>query len=51
MLGLDLQGGSQITLKIEREDVVKARLQATIDAIGTRLRAAGIGNLQNLIVS
>jgi SecD/SecF fusion protein len=43
MLGLDLQGGSQITLKIEREDVIKARLEAVIGAIGTRLRAADIG--------
>ncbi|MBP1856729.1 protein translocase subunit SecDF [Rhizobium herbae] len=43
MLGLDLQGGSQITLKIEREDVVKARLEAAIDAVGARLRAADIG--------
>lgn len=43
MLGLDLQGGSQITLKIERDDVVKARLQATIDEVGARLRAADIG--------
>ncbi|HTO32625.1 MAG TPA: protein translocase subunit SecDF [Pararhizobium sp.] len=43
MLGLDLQGGSQITLKIERDDVIKARLQATIDAVGTKLRAADIG--------
>src|SRR6478736_2549188 len=43
MLGLDLQGGSQITLKIERDDVIKARLQAAIDEVGTRLRAADIG--------
>ena len=42
MLGLDLQGGSQITLKVEREDVVKTRLEAIIDAIGARLRSAGI---------
>ncbi|URK87871.1 hypothetical protein LP421_09105 [Rhizobium sp. RCAM05350] len=43
MLGLDLQGGSQITLKIEREDVVKARLEAVINDVGTPACAAGIG--------
>ncbi|WP_428428581.1 protein translocase subunit SecDF [Pararhizobium sp.] len=43
MLGLDLQGGSQITLKVERDDVVKARLETVINDVGTRLRAAGIG--------
>ncbi|MEK1930293.1 MAG: protein translocase subunit SecDF, partial [Pararhizobium sp.] len=42
MLGLDLQGGSQITLKVEREDVVRTRLEAVIDTIGARLRSAGI---------
>ena len=43
ILGLDLQGGSQITLKIEREDVVEARLEALVAAVGSRLRAADIG--------
>ncbi|MCV9965261.1 protein translocase subunit SecDF [Pararhizobium sp. BT-229] len=42
MLGLDLQGGSQITLKIERDDVVKSRLEAVIEVIGARLRSADI---------
>lgn len=42
MLGLDLQGGSRITLKVEREDVVKARLEGIIESIGTALRTAGI---------
>jgi SecD/SecF fusion protein len=42
MLGLDLQGGSQITLKVERDDVVRTRLEAVIDAIGARLRSADI---------
>jgi SecD/SecF fusion protein len=42
-LGLDLQGGSQITLRIEREDVVEARLEALVEAVGSRLRAADIG--------
>ena len=33
MLGLDLQGGSQITLKVEREDVVKTRLSRARTAL------------------
>jgi len=41
-LGLDLQGGSHIMLKVERDDVVSARLEATVDDIGNRLRDASI---------
>ncbi|MEZ2130589.1 MULTISPECIES: protein translocase subunit SecDF [unclassified Sinorhizobium] len=41
-LGLDLQGGSRIMLKIERADVVKSRLEATVGDVRTRLRDAHI---------
>ncbi|WEX78858.1 protein translocase subunit SecDF [Sinorhizobium numidicum] len=41
-LGLDLQGGSHIMLKVSRDDVVAERLEATIDAIGKALRDADI---------
>ena len=42
-LGLDLQGGSHIMLKVERADVIKDRLQSTIDDVRTKLREANIG--------
>ncbi|MDO9415358.1 protein translocase subunit SecDF [Pararhizobium sp.] len=42
-LGLDLQGGSHVMLKIERGDVIKERLQATIDTIRAALQEAKIG--------
>lgn len=41
-LGLDLQGGSRIMLKIERTDIVKGRLEATVGDVRTRLRDARI---------
>lgn len=41
-LGLDLQGGSALTLKVERDDVVKDRLEATVGDVRTRLRTVNI---------
>ncbi|PDT80777.1 protein translocase subunit SecDF [Sinorhizobium sp. BJ1] len=42
-LGLDLQGGSDIVLKIDRNSIVVERLEATIAAIAQALRDADIG--------
>ncbi len=42
-LGLDLQGGSHIMLEVEKQDIIKDRLQTTIDDIRGALRSAGIG--------
>ncbi|MCO6186143.1 protein translocase subunit SecDF [Rhizobium sp. L1K21] len=42
-LGLDLQGGSHIMLQVDRADIVKERLQTTIDDIRNDLRTANIG--------
>ncbi len=42
-LGLDLQGGSHIMLKIERNDIVKERLNTVVDDVRSKLREAGIG--------
>ena len=42
-LGLDLQGGSHILLQVEREGIVKERLETTVDDIRNALRDAGIG--------
>ncbi|OJF89940.1 protein translocase subunit SecDF [Pararhizobium antarcticum] len=41
-LGLDLQGGSQLLLKTELEDVAGARLSALVADVGNRLKNAGI---------
>ncbi|MGR6430953.1 protein translocase subunit SecDF [Rhizobium sp. PAMB 3174] len=41
-LGLDLQGGSHIMLKIERSDIVKERLETTVADVRAKLRAAKI---------
>ena len=41
-LGLDLQGGSHIMLKLERQDIVKERLETTVSDIRTNLRDANI---------
>ncbi|MCM2472200.1 protein translocase subunit SecDF [Rhizobium sp. CG5] len=41
-LGLDLQGGSHIMLKIESSDIVKERLETTVGDIRNTLREAGI---------
>lgn len=42
-LGLDLQGGSHILLRIERGDILKDRLEATRDEIRRLLREESIG--------
>ncbi|MBN9237068.1 MULTISPECIES: protein translocase subunit SecDF [Phyllobacteriaceae] len=42
-LGLDLQGGSHILLKIDQNDLIKDRLEATRDEIRTLLRDAKVG--------
>lgn len=41
-LGLDLQGGSHIMLKIERSDIVKERLEAVVSDVRTTLRDVNI---------
>ncbi|MGG7536602.1 protein translocase subunit SecDF [Rhizobium sp. 12,4] len=41
-LGLDLQGGSHIVLKVERSDIVKDRLEETVANVRKALRGAGI---------
>lgn len=41
-LGLDLQGGSHIMLKIEKADIVKERLETTVGDIRAALRDASI---------
>ncbi|MEY9781391.1 protein translocase subunit SecDF [Sinorhizobium fredii] len=42
-LGLDLQGGSDIVLKIDRDNLVAERLETTIARIAQALRDADIG--------
>ncbi|OWV73662.1 preprotein translocase subunit SecD [Rhizobium sp. R339] len=41
-LGLDLQGGSHIVLKVERSDIVKDRLEEVVANVRNALRGAGI---------
>ncbi len=41
-LGLDLQGGSHIVLRLERSDIIKDRLEATVAGVRDKLRGAGI---------
>lgn len=41
-LGLDLQGGSHIMLKLERADIVKERLETTVGDVRQKLREANI---------
>ncbi|NTG73472.1 protein translocase subunit SecDF [Rhizobium rhizogenes] len=41
-LGLDLKGGSHIMLKIERDDVVRNRLETVVGDISARLRTVNI---------
>jgi len=43
-LGLDLQGGSDILLKVERDDVIAQRLEDTVSDIRTRLRTVNVGH-------
>lgn len=42
-LGLDLQGGSHIMLKLDRNDIIKERRETILDEIRANLRKAGIG--------
>jgi SecD/SecF fusion protein len=42
-LGLDLQGGSHIMLKLERGDIVKERLNTIVDDVRSKLREKNIG--------
>ncbi|MBX9455702.1 MAG: protein translocase subunit SecDF [Rhizobium sp.] len=42
-LGLDLQGGSHIMLKLERNDIIQERRETILDEIRANLRRAGIG--------
>jgi SecD/SecF fusion protein len=42
-LGLDLQGGSHIMLKLERGDILKERMETALDDVRSNLRKAGIG--------
>jgi len=42
-LGLDLQGGSHIMLKLERNDIIQERRETILDEIRANLRKAGIG--------
>lgn len=41
-LGLDLQGGSHIMLKIERADILKERLETVVGDVRTTLRDANV---------
>jgi SecD/SecF fusion protein len=41
-LGLDLQGGSHIMLKLERQDIVKERLETIVGDVRTQLREANV---------
>lgn len=42
-LGLDLQGGSHLLLRVDSDVVVAERLEAVLDGLRPRLREAGIG--------
>ena len=42
-LGLDLQGGVHLQLRLDRDDLVEQRLEATRDEVRRLLRAEGIG--------
>ncbi|MFM2278584.1 MAG: hypothetical protein RLZZ444_815, partial [Pseudomonadota bacterium] len=42
-LGLDLQGGSYIMLRLERGDIVKERIETVLDDVRGNLRKANIG--------
>ncbi|MGE3308046.1 MAG: protein translocase subunit SecDF, partial [Rhizobiaceae bacterium] len=42
-LGLDLQGGSHILLQVDRNDIIKDRIETTRDDVRTLLRDAKIG--------
>ena len=42
-LGLDLQGGSHILLQVDRQDIVKERLETNLSEVRRILRSGGIG--------
>jgi SecD/SecF fusion protein len=42
-LGLDLQGGSHIMLQLDRNDVIKERINTVLDDVRSNLRQANIG--------
>lgn len=42
-LGLDLQGGSHMLLRLERNEIIEERIQTTRDDVRRLLRAEGIG--------
>ncbi len=42
-LGLDLQGGSHLLLRVDSDVVLTERLESVLDEIRTRYRSAGIG--------
>lgn len=42
-LGLDLQGGSHLLLRVDYQEVVRERLESLVDGLRTELRTAGIG--------
>ncbi|MBB3591454.1 SecD/SecF fusion protein [Rhizobium sp. BK529] len=41
-LGLDLQGGSRVVLRLERSDIIRNRLEATVASVRDKLRGADI---------
>lgn len=42
-LGLDLQGGSHLLLRVDWESIVRERLESVVDSLRTSLRGADIG--------
>ncbi len=42
-LGLDLQGGSHLLLRVDSDVVLRERLESVLDELRTRYRSAGIG--------
>ncbi len=49
-LGLDLQGGSHLLLRVEWEEVLQERLESIVDTLPSELRGAGIGYTERGIV-
>jgi preprotein translocase subunit SecD len=49
-LGLDLQGGSHLLLRVEWEDVLQERLETVVDSLPSELRGADIGYTERGIV-
>lgn len=42
-LGLDLQGGSHIMLQVDRNDIIKERMETVLDDVRGNLRKASVG--------